>query len=82
MKTCDICFKGAMNHGGAIVSVPSQGVRHWRPKLLWPPTPQTKTRKPLPGTPEPFCVVHEAQEAKTSVHRHSNKSMAVPYGTR
>ena len=74
MKTCDICFKGAMNHGGAITSVPSQGVRHWRPKLLWPPTPLSKTRKPLPGTPEPFCVVHEDQEARAIAGRIEGES--------
>ena len=81
MKTCDICFKSAMNHGGGLVSFILLGVRHWRPARLWPPTPMSKTRKPLPGIPEPFCVVYEIQEARTSVVRHSTKSMAVPYGT-
>lgn len=81
MKTCDVCFKAAMNHGGGLVSETFAWERHWRPERLWPPTPMSKTRKPLPGTPDWFCVTHEVQEARQTVRTHSNKSMDVPYGT-
>lgn len=75
MHTCDACFNAAMNHGGGLVSETFAWVRHWRPQILWPPTPVTSTRKPLPGIPDWFCVTREIQESKTPVMQHSNKSM-------
>ena len=81
MKTCAICFEAAMNHGGNLVAETFAWVRHWRPQTMWPPTPMSQTRKPLPGTPDWFCVTHEIRETRTLVKHHSSKSMAVPYGT-
>ena len=53
MISCDVCFKAAMLHGGNLVVVPVDGVRHWRPDIIWNGSAKkVQSKEPIPI----FCV--------------------------
>jgi len=82
MISCDVCFKAAMLHGGNLVSVPLDGVRHWRPAFVWNGSAKKiKSKEPVPL----FCtsrqsspVVPEFGDYSANKHKRTSHRSGVP----